>query len=286
MTIAQLRIHDVGEKPRSQTKARASGSSSKFRQSRRIRPSLAENSPEDESRMRRASDMSLVGQMASGVAHDFNNRLQFVMNALDLLKVRLEQGRAGECDALVESAQDSLMSAASMTRQLLNFARPSMAMQSRIDINRAVGSMETILKCVTGRLIELRTELAAEAMTVCCDRHQLENALLNLVVNARDAMPKGGRISIETCQAQLETDVEGLKRGRYARISVSDTGTGMREEVMKRAFEPFFTTKPAGKGTGLGLAMIKTFVDQLGGHIHLQSAEGAGTAISIYLPCT
>lgn len=240
---------------------------------------------DDERRLRRSSDMSLVGQMASGVAHDFNNRLQSVMDALDLLKLRIEQGRSAECDMLMESAQDSLLGAAHLTRQLLNFARPSISVRNRIDINQAVGSMDAILRCVARGRVDLDIQLEAGPMFAYCDRHQLENALLNLVVNAKDAMPAGGRIQVEICRAELKADIDGLKPGRYVRFSVSDTGTGMTEETIRRAFEPFFTTKPAGKGTGLGLSMIKAFVDQSGGHIHLQSAVGIGTTISIYLPC-
>ena len=121
-------------------------------------------------------------------------------------------------------------------------------------------------------------------MLAFCDHHQLENALFNLVVNARDSMPRGGRIHIETCQAELADDVDGLKRGRYIRISVTDTGAGMTKDVVEHAFDPFFTTKPSGKGTGLGLSMVKMFVDQSSGHVDVESVEGVGTTISLYLP--
>jgi signal transduction histidine kinase len=234
--------------------------------------------------MSRASDMLLVEQMASGVAHDFNNRIQGVMSALSLLRARLQQGRTAECDLLVEAAQTSLLRAGHLTRQLLNFARPSGVERRKIDLNDAIVSMLPIFKCLTGRRIDIELELATGTMIAFCDCHQLENALLNLVVNARDAMPVGGRLRIETSQAVLDVAMKDLERGHYARISVSDTGSGMTREVMNRAFEPFFTTKPSGKGTGLGLFMIRSFVDQSRGRVELQSTEGAGTAVSIYLP--
>jgi signal transduction histidine kinase len=236
-------------------------------------------------RLGRASDMSLVSQMASGIAHDFNNRLQSVMHALDLLKLRLNQGHTAECDLLMESAQNSLLGAAHLTRQLLNFARPGIPMRGRIDVNHVIASMETMLRCAGGGRTDLSVLLGAVPMVVHCDRHQLENALLNLVINAKDAMPKGGWIVVETSLVEQETDTAELSHKRYVRVRVSDTGTGMKQEVVERAFEPFFTTKPAGKGTGLGLAMIKTFAEQSQGYVHLQSAEGVGTEISIYLPC-
>jgi signal transduction histidine kinase len=234
--------------------------------------------------MSRASDMLLVEQMASGVAHDFNNRVQGVMSALSLLKARLQQGRAAECDSLVEAAQTSLLRAGHLTRQLLNFARPSGVERRQIDLNDAIVSMLPIFKCLTGRRIDIELELATGTMIAFCDRHQLENALLNLVVNARDAMPAGGRLRIETSRAILDAAMKTLECGHYARIGVSDTGSGMTKDVMNRAFEPFFTTKPSGKGTGLGLFMVRSFVDQSRGRVEVQSTEGAGTAVSIYLP--
>jgi signal transduction histidine kinase len=240
----------------------------------------------DDWRMSRASDMLLVEQMASGVAHDFNNRIQGVMSALSLLKARLQQGRTADCDLLVEAAQTSLLQAGHLTRQLLNFARPIEVARREIDLNDTVRSMLPIFKCLTGRRIEIELKLSTSAAVAFCDGHQLENALLNLIVNARDAMPDGGALRIETSQAILDVDMEDLERGRYARICVSDTGCGMTREVIGRAFEPFFTTKPSGKGTGLGLPMIGKFVHQSKGHVELQSTAGAGTAISIYLPST
>jgi signal transduction histidine kinase len=238
----------------------------------------------DDWQLRRASDMFIVGQMASGIAHDFNNRLQGVMSTLDLMMVRLEQGRASECGALVDAAENSLLRATHLAHRLLNFARTSEAVRTTIDVNAAVGSMEAVLKCLAGGRVDVDLELGAGPMLAFCDGHQFESALLNLVVNARDAMPDGGRLCIETCRAGLAVDTQGLRHGRYIRIGVSDTGCGMSRQVISRAFDPFFTTKPAGKGTGLGLPMIKAFVDQSEGHVDVQSAEGLGTAIAIYLP--
>ena len=241
--------------------------------------------PEDDSwQLRRASDMFIVGQMAGGIAHDFNNRLQGVMSMLNVMRARIGQGRAAECDALADAAQNSLLQAGHLAHRLLSFARADEAVRSMVDVNNAIASVEVVLKCLTGRRIDVSMELGAGSMLAFCDGHQLESVLFNLVVNARDAIPDRGRICIETSHAELTAETPSLKRGRYVCVSVSDTGCGMTKEVIGRAFDPFFTTKPPGKGTGLGLPMVKAFVDQSEGHIDAQSAEGLGTTIAVYLP--
>jgi signal transduction histidine kinase len=239
----------------------------------------------DDLQLRRSSDMFIVGQMASGIAHDFNNRLQGVVNAFGLMKTRLDQGRVDECRVLIDAAQDSLLRAEHLARRLLNFARIDEALPRTVDVNDAIAAIGAIMKCLAGPRIDVSVELGVEPMLACLDLHQFENALFNLVVNARDAMPDGGRISIETSHAELAVDTRRLKRGRYAHISISDTGCGMPERIVRRVFDPFFTTKPVGKGTGLGLPMVKAFVDKSDGHIEVRSTEGVGTTISIYLPC-
>jgi signal transduction histidine kinase len=206
------------------------------------------------------------------------------MGMLGVMRARLEQGRAAECDALADAAQNSLVQAEHLAHQLLRFARADEAVRSMIDLNDAIASVEVVLKCLTGPRTDVRMELGAGPMLAFCDGHQLESVLFNLVVNARDAMPDGGRICIETCRAELTAETLGLKRGRYVCVSVSDTGCGMSKAVISRAFDPFFTTKPPGKGTGLGLPMVKAFVDQSQGHVDAQSVEGLGTTIAIYLP--
>jgi signal transduction histidine kinase len=145
--------------------------------------------------------------------------------------------------------------------------------------------METLLNCTLGERIELKLALADDLASTVCDPHQLENAVLNLTINAKDAMPAGGKLVIETCRADLGTGRAALRKGRYIGVCVSDTGTGMRPDVAQRAFDPFYTTKPTGRGSGLGLAMTKHFVEQFGGSVSIESTVGRGTTIILYLPC-
>ena len=203
---------------------------------------------------------------------------------LNVIRSRLGQGRAAECDVLADAAQNSLLQAGHLAHRLLRFARADEAVRSMIDVNNAIASVEVVLKCLTGRRINVSMELGAGSMLAFCDSHQFESVLFNLVINARDAIPDRGRICIETSHAEVTAETPGLKCRRYVCVSVSDTGCGMTKEVIRRAFDPFFTTKPAGKGTGLGLPMVKAFVDQSEGYIDAQSVEGLGTTIAIYLP--
>jgi PAS domain S-box-containing protein len=203
--------------------------------------------------------MEAVGQLTGGLAHDFNNMLTGIVGSLDLMKQRLAQGRINELERYITAAQGAASRAATLTHRLLAFSRQQTLEPKAIDANRLVSTMEELVRRTVGPSIAIETVLAAGLWPCFCDPNQLENAILNLCINARDAMPDGGRVTIETANtwvdhvAAIERD---MPRGQYVAICVADTGTGMPPEVAARAFDPFFTTKPAGKGTGLGLSMI------------------------------
>jgi signal transduction histidine kinase len=235
--------------------------------------------------LRNARKMEAVGQMAAGLAHDFNNLLQGVGLALDTMQQRLNQGRTEEIASLVTAALTSVNKAGALTHRLLAFSRPHAVNWTPVGVNSVIASLETMLTWTLGDRIELEFILADDLATTICDPHQLENAVLNLAINAKDAMPNGGKLVIETFHADLSTQRPDLRKGRYVGICVSDNGTGMRPDVAKRAFDPFYTTKPAGRGTGLGLAMTKQFVEQFDGGVNIVSVVGRGTSIMLYLPC-
>ena len=231
--------------------------------------------------------MEAVGQLTGGLAHDFNNMLTGIVGSLDLMKQRLAQGRINELERYITAAQGAASRAATLTHRLLAFSRQQTLEPKAIDANRLVSTMEELVRRTVGPSIEIETVLAAGLWPCFCDPNQLENAILNLCINARDAMPDGGRVTIETANtwvdhvAAIERD---MPRGQYVAICVTDTGTGMPPEVAARAFDPFFTTKPAGKGTGLGLSMIYGFAKQSNGQVRIYSEVGQGTTVKIYLP--
>jgi signal transduction histidine kinase len=242
---------------------------------------------EAEARLRQSQKMEAVGQLTGGVAHDFNNLLTVVTGSLDLLRRRMEDASARDV-RLVENALEGARRAASLTHRLLAFSRQQPLEPKPLDPNRLVAGMSELLRRTLGETIGIETVLAGGLWRTYADPNQLENAVLNLAVNARDAMPQGGKLTIETANAALDdayvatrTDV---KAGQYVLISVSDTGTGMTREVLERVFEPFFTTKPVGKGTGLGLAQVYGFMKQSGGHAAIYSEPGQGTTVKLYLP--
>jgi len=234
-----------------------------------------------------AQKMEAVGQLTGGLAHDFNNLLTGITGSLDLMRTRLAQGRINELDRYMTAAQGAASRAASLTHRLLAFSRQQTLEPKPIDANRLIAGMDELVRRTIGPGITLETALAAGLWTCLCDPNQLESAILNLCINARDAMPEGGRITIETANTWVD-DAAARERdmpiGQYVAVCVTDNGSGMPPDVLARVFDPFYTTKPIGKGTGLGLSMIYGFAKQSGGQVRLYSEEGQGTTAKIYLP--
>ncbi|WP_441235811.1 ATP-binding protein [Bradyrhizobium sp. 930_D9_N1_4] len=242
---------------------------------------------EAEEALRQSQKMEAVGQLTGGIAHDFNNLLTGIMGSLELLQTRLGQGRVKEIDRYVTVAQGAARRAAALTHRLLAFSRRQTLDPRPIDLNRLVMGMEELVRRTVGPEIAVEVVTAGGLWPTLIDASQLENALLNLCINARDAMPKGGRITIETANRWLDEHAAGerdLTPGQYVSLCVTDTGTGMTPEVVERAFDPFFTTKPIGQGTGLGLSMVYGFVRQSGGQVRIYSEVNQGTTMCLYLP--
>ena len=239
-----------------------------------------------EAQLRQVQKMEAVGQLTGGIAHDFNNMLAVVVGGIDLARRRLD-GPRREVMVHLTNAMEGATRAAALTRRLLSFARSEPLLPERVDSAALVGGMSELLDRTLGERIEVRTVLDAAAWPVFVDSHQLENAIVNLAVNGRDAMDGEGQLTITTSNETLAANAVGdIQSGEYLRISVTDTGCGMTQEVIDRAFEPFFTTKEVGKGTGLGLSQIFGFAHQSGGEVGIVSAPGQGTTVSIYLPRT
>jgi signal transduction histidine kinase len=249
-----------------------------------------------ENQVRQMQKMEAVGQLTGGIAHDFNNMLAVVIGNLNLIQRRLGQGESKGTAAkktdpkiadFVDSALEGANRAAALTGRLLAFSRQQPLQPEPIDPNRLVIGMSDLLARTLGETIAVETVLGAGVWRTQADATQLESALVNLAVNARDAMPDGGRLTIETANAYLDSDyavAEGAKPGQFVMIAVTDTGCGMTREIIDRALEPFFTTKPVGKGTGLGLSQVYGFVRQSGGHLKIYSEPRQGTTVKIYLP--
>jgi len=240
-----------------------------------------------EEQLRQSQKMEAVGQLTGGIAHDFNNLLTGVIGSLDLMQRRIGQGRFGDVERYATSATTSARRAAALTHRLLAFARRQPLDPKPVDINQLVRSMEELLRRTTGEAIRLEIVMGAGLWATFCDPHQLESALLNLVINSRDAMPNGGMLTIETANAHLDyhyADIRDVVPGQYVCLSVTDTGAGMAPTVIARAFDPFFTTKPIGQGTGLGLSMVYGFARQSEGHARIYSEVGQGTTVKLYLP--
>jgi PAS domain S-box-containing protein len=239
-----------------------------------------------EAQLMHAQKMESVGRLAGGVAHDFNNILMVISNSLEVSLAALPPGHATR-DAL-SVAMDAARSAASLTRQLLTFSRKEAISPRTLDLNEVMRRIEKMVVRLLGRDIQLRTVCGEDLTLVWFDPGQVEQIVLNLVVNARDAMPKGGRLKIETSNIDISEGSEqrhvDARPGRYVLLAVSDTGIGMSDEVKAHLFEPFFTTKEPGKGTGLGLAMVYGAVRQNGGWIDFETEVGQGTTFEIYLP--
>ena len=240
-----------------------------------------------EDTLRQSQKMDAIGKLTGGVAHDFNNMLAIVIGSLDIALRRLatEPEKATAC---IENAQEGARRAAIFTARLLAFSRQQPLEPESVDANKLVGGMSEMLRRTIGEDLRVEAVLAGGLWRTYADASQLENALLNLCVNARDAMPDGGRLTIETSNTHLDEAYAGqhaeVTAGQYVLIAVTDTGTGMPPEVIERAFDPFYTTKGAGRGTGLGLSQVYGFVKQSGGHVKIYSEPGQGTTVKIYLP--
>jgi signal transduction histidine kinase/ActR/RegA family two-component response regulator len=259
---------------------------------------------ERETERRRISEATLVqaqkteaiGQLAGGLAHDLNNMLTVIIGGLDTAQRRLKQGLSGGENGDVaapvmkplDMALQGARNAAQLTHRLLAFGRRQALQPTALDVNRLVAGMSELLRRTVGETINVETVLAGGLWAALSDANQLENALLNLVVNARDAMPEGGHVTIETANAYLDDAYAArfgdVVAGQYVLLSVSDTGKGIPPELLPKVFEPFFTTKPEGQGSGLGLAMVHGFVKQSGGHVRVYSEVDEGTTVKIYLP--
>ncbi|KRB83052.1 two-component system sensor histidine kinase/response regulator [Sphingomonas sp. Root710] len=242
---------------------------------------------EAEEALRQAQKMEAVGQLTGGLAHDFNNLLAGISGAFEMIGVRLSQGRTSEVEKYLAAGQGAARRAAALTHRLLAFSRRQTLSPKPVDINRLMAELVDLVRRTVGPAIEVETVAAGGLWLTLVDANQLENAILNLCINARDAMPNGGRITIETSNKWLDHRAaaeRGLDPGQYVTLCVSDTGTGIAKEDLQRVFDPFFTTKPIGEGTGLGLSMVYGFARQSHGHVRIYSELGQGTMVCIYLP--
>jgi PAS domain S-box-containing protein len=240
-----------------------------------------------EEQLRQSQKMEAVGQLTGGLAHDFNNLLAGIVGSLDLLTVRIGQGRLNNLERYTTAAQGAAIRAAALTHRLLAFSRRQTLDPKPTDVNRLVAGMEDLIRRTVGPAIQIEVVASSELWSTLVDPPQLENALLNLCINARDAMPEGGRIFIETSNRTLDprmARMRDLEPGEYIALSVTDNGCGMPPEVIAKAFDPFFTTKPIGVGTGLGLSMIYGFVRQSGGQARIHSQVDQGTSVTLFLP--
>ena len=251
----------------------------------RVTEEIAERLKAEE-QLRQAQKMEAVGQLTGGIAHDFNNMLAVVIGGLNLAQRKLARGDA-DIGRFVEGAMDGAKRAADLTQRLLAFSRQQPLEPKPLNINKMVAGMRDLLDRTLGETISVETVLAAGLWQVEADAAQLESSLLNLAVNARDAMPQGGKLTIETANAFVDERYAkeyALKSGQFVLIAVSDTGSGMEPDVVAKAFDPFYTTKGVGKGTGLGLSQVYGFVRQSGGNVKIYSEVGVGTSVKIYLP--
>ncbi|WP_064695763.1 hybrid sensor histidine kinase/response regulator [Rhizobium aegyptiacum] len=238
-----------------------------------------------EAELRQSQKMEAVGQLTGGLAHDFNNLLAVISGNLEMLEASLvEPGQL----SLLREAQSAADDGARLTSQLLAFGRRQALAPKELDVGALLGEFSDLVQRTLGDSVELRTIIPGRRLTAMADKAQLQSALLNLSINARDAMPAGGRLTIEISGVEIDSDYAGMypaiRPGRYVLISVTDTGAGMTSEVRERAFEPFFTTKPTGSGTGLGLSMVYGFAKQSAGHLQLYSELGEGTTVRLFLP--
>jgi PAS domain S-box-containing protein len=239
-----------------------------------------------EAQLRQAQKMEAVGQLTGGLAHDFNNLLTGIIGSLAMLRSRMAKGRFGDLERFIDAAESSAKRAASLTHRLLAFARQQTLDPKIVHANALIFGMVELIRRTVGPQIEVRTVLCSGLWATRCDPHQLESALLNLCINARDAMPAGGRLTLQTGNVAIDArsaEARDMEPGDYMTISVSDTGTGMAPDTIARAFDPFFTTKPIGQGTGLGLSMVYGFTKQSNGQVRIHSQVGEGTTVTLHL---
>ncbi|MCW2292358.1 PAS domain S-box-containing protein [Pseudomonas sp. BIGb0408] len=236
--------------------------------------------------LQQSQKMEAVGQLTGGLAHDFNNLLTVITSSLDLLDQRIAQGRHSELPRYVALARNASARAGSLTHRLLAYARRQTLASTVVDPALLIQDMKEMISRTLTPRVELEVATPQESILCLCDAHQLENALLNLCINARDAMPQGGRLRIEVSKQRIEPAqaTETLNAGEYAHFQVTDTGMGMPQSVVERAFDPFFTTKPLGSGTGLGLSMVYGFTRQSSGDAQIESEVGKGTKVNLFLP--
>ncbi len=255
----------------------------------RLRAETAERERAEAS-LRQSQKMEAVGQLTGGIAHDFNNMLTGIIGSLDLMRRRIAMNRVDELDRYMDAATSSAERAASLTQRLLAFSRRQSLDPQPLAMNALIHSMTQLVERALPEKIELALVLGTDLPTALADSNQLENAILNLALNARDAMPEGGRLTIETGVADIDSAdaaaPPGVADNRFVVVSISDTGTGIPPELLDKVFDPFFTTKPIGKGTGLGLSMVYGFAQQSGGFVRIQSAADVGTSVRLYLPIT
>ena len=252
----------------------------------RVNTAVAERAQAEEA-LRQSSKMEAVGQLTGGLAHDFNNLLTGITGSLELLQTRVSQGRLDGLERYVATAQGAATRAAALTHRLLAFSRRQTLDPKPTDVLALVGGMADLIRRTVGPQIALELVGGDGLWPTLVDANQLENALLNLCINARDAMPDGGRLTVQVANVRLDAAAaraQGLEPGPYVELAVRDTGAGMPADVLAHAFDPFFTTKPIGLGTGLGLSMVYGFVRQSGGQAHIESTPGQGTSVTLYLP--
>lgn len=252
----------------------------------RVAEALAERE-KIEGALRQAQKMEAVGQLTGGLAHDFNNLLAGISGAFEMINTRLAQGRHGDVEKYLSAGQGAARRAAALTHRLLAFSRQQTLTPRPLVVNRLLPDFAELVRRTVGPAIEVETIGSTGLWTTLVDANQLENAMLNLCINARDAMPDGGKITIETGNRWLDergARERGLEAGQYISVCVSDTGTGIAKADLERVFDPFFTTKPIGQGTGLGLSMVYGFARQSHGYVRIYSEVDQGTMVCIYLP--
>jgi PAS domain S-box-containing protein len=240
-----------------------------------------------EEQLRQSQKMEAVGQLTGGLAHDFNNLLTGISGSLEMMQVRMAQGRTAEFDRYFMAAQGAVRRASALTHRLLAFSRRQTLDPQPTNVNRLISGLEDLVRRTMGPSVQVEVVGAAGLWPTLVDPNQLDNAILNLCINARDAMPAGGKLTIETANRWMDERAarqQDLPVGQYVSVCVTDTGTGMTPEVVAKAFDPFFTTKPLGEGTGLGLSMIYGFARQSGGQVRIYTEPGQGTTMCLYLP--
>ncbi|MFG6069539.1 ATP-binding protein [Stenotrophomonas indicatrix] len=235
--------------------------------------------------LRQSQKMEAIGQLTGGIAHDFNNMLTGILSALDIVRLRLDMGRVDDLERFLDTATASAQRAAALTQRLLAFSRRQSLDARPVELNTLLVSVQHLLHSTLGEAVRIHAEPSPLPLHATLDANQFESALLNLAINARDAMPDGGDLTLRASSVSVrEGQYTAVPAGDYALVEVADTGAGMAPEVVERAFEPFFTTKPIGKGTGLGMSMVYGFMQQSDGHIAIQSNVGEGTTVLLFIP--